>query len=173
MDEETGLYYNRFRYYDPESGAYTQRDPIGLMGENPGVYGYVWSTLVEWDPLGLSAASDLQPLKGKSIPNIEKTLSDAGFSQTKATKDFNNQTWDHPDGSQVRIHPYGNEKTTMKDGSPTPKSGLNAHVHKEDPSGNQLTDRGHVSTDPADTHIGAKNPGDYPAKRGRSHGSGH
>ena len=31
-DEETGLYYNRFRYYDPEAGQYTSRDPIGLRG---------------------------------------------------------------------------------------------------------------------------------------------
>ncbi|MDU7472159.1 MAG: RHS repeat-associated core domain-containing protein [Paenibacillus macerans] len=27
--EETGLYYNRFRYYSPNEGIYTQQDPIG------------------------------------------------------------------------------------------------------------------------------------------------
>ncbi|MFY0519810.1 RHS repeat-associated core domain-containing protein [Lysinibacillus sp. UGB7] len=32
-DEETGLYYNRFRYYSPEQGQYTQPDPIGLAGK--------------------------------------------------------------------------------------------------------------------------------------------
>ncbi|WP_293730264.1 RHS repeat-associated core domain-containing protein [uncultured Actinobacillus sp.] len=26
------LYYNRFRYYDPESGSYISSDPIGLNG---------------------------------------------------------------------------------------------------------------------------------------------
>ncbi|MDR1603073.1 MAG: RHS repeat-associated core domain-containing protein [Tannerella sp.] len=31
-DSETGLYYNRFRYYDPSSGAYLSQDPIGLAG---------------------------------------------------------------------------------------------------------------------------------------------
>jgi RHS repeat-associated protein len=31
-DSEIGLHYNRFRYYDPNSGQYTQQDPIGLMG---------------------------------------------------------------------------------------------------------------------------------------------
>ena len=41
-DEETGLYYNRFRYYDPNEGCYTQQDPIGLAGGNPTLYGYVW-----------------------------------------------------------------------------------------------------------------------------------
>jgi RHS repeat-associated protein len=29
-DAETGLYYNRWRYYDPESGAYVSQDPLGL-----------------------------------------------------------------------------------------------------------------------------------------------
>ena len=52
-DEETGLYYNRFRYYNPETGQYTQQDPIGLAGGNPTLYGYVYNTLWEFDPFGL------------------------------------------------------------------------------------------------------------------------
>lgn len=52
-DEEIGLYYNRFRYYSPEDGCYTQQDPIGLAGGNPTLYGYVFDTLCELDPLGL------------------------------------------------------------------------------------------------------------------------
>lgn len=31
-DAETGLYYNRFRYYDPDAGEYVSQDPIGLDG---------------------------------------------------------------------------------------------------------------------------------------------
>jgi RHS repeat-associated protein len=31
-DSETGLYYNRFRYYDPNIGGYISQDPIGLEG---------------------------------------------------------------------------------------------------------------------------------------------
>ena len=27
IDEETGLHYNRFRYYDPDVGMFTSRDP--------------------------------------------------------------------------------------------------------------------------------------------------
>ena len=52
-DEETGLYYNRFRYYSPEEGCYTQQDPIGLAGGNPTLYGYVYDTNIELDLLGL------------------------------------------------------------------------------------------------------------------------
>ena len=31
-DRETGLYYNRHRYYDPSIGSYINQDPIGLQG---------------------------------------------------------------------------------------------------------------------------------------------
>ncbi|WP_312836080.1 RHS repeat-associated core domain-containing protein [Comamonas sp.] len=32
-DWETGLYYNRHRYYDPAIGRYITQDPIGLAGD--------------------------------------------------------------------------------------------------------------------------------------------
>jgi RHS repeat-associated protein len=51
-DAETGLYYNRFRYYDPEAGTYLSQDPIGLDG-GPALYAYVPNPLAETDPLGL------------------------------------------------------------------------------------------------------------------------
>ena len=40
-DDETRLYYNRFRYYDPRIGNYISQDPIRLAGNNPTLYGYV------------------------------------------------------------------------------------------------------------------------------------
>ena len=52
-DAETGLYYNRFRYYDPNSGSYISQDPIGLKGGNPTLYGYVFDTHIQIDPFGL------------------------------------------------------------------------------------------------------------------------
>ncbi|MFY0519797.1 RHS repeat-associated core domain-containing protein [Lysinibacillus sp. UGB7] len=55
-DVEIGLYYNRFRYYDPEQGNYTQIDPIGLAGGNPTLYGYVGDTNTWIDVFGLSRA---------------------------------------------------------------------------------------------------------------------
>ena len=54
-DKETGLYYNRFRYYDPNAGSYISKDPIGLAGNNPTLYAYV-SDVNYWnDVLGLTA----------------------------------------------------------------------------------------------------------------------
>ena len=52
-DVETGLYYSRFRYYDPLVGQYTQQDPIGLAGGNPTLYGYVHDPNTWIDPFGL------------------------------------------------------------------------------------------------------------------------
>ncbi|APR75128.1 Rhs family protein [Minicystis rosea] len=54
-DAETGLYYNRFRYYDPASGTYVSQDPIGLAG-GLRAYGYVKSPATWSDPLGLTGA---------------------------------------------------------------------------------------------------------------------
>ncbi|MGS0468144.1 RHS repeat-associated core domain-containing protein [Cobetia marina] len=52
-DEETGLHYNRFRYYDPAVGRFTTQDPIGLMGgEN--LYQYAPNPTGWVDPLGLT-----------------------------------------------------------------------------------------------------------------------
>ena len=52
-DAETGLYYNRFRYYDPNAGSYISQDPIGLKGGNPTLYGYVGNTNNWYDVWGL------------------------------------------------------------------------------------------------------------------------
>ena len=53
-DNETGLSYNRFRYYDAGVGCYISRDPIGLAGGNPTLYGYVGDVNGEVDVFGLS-----------------------------------------------------------------------------------------------------------------------
>lgn len=52
-DPETKMCYNRYRYYMADEGIYTQRDPIGLAGGNPTLYGYVYNTLTQIDPWGL------------------------------------------------------------------------------------------------------------------------
>lgn len=53
-DQETGLFYNYFRDYDPQTGRYIESDPIGLRaGIN--TYGYVGGNPVNWvDPYGLA-----------------------------------------------------------------------------------------------------------------------
>ena len=51
-DAETGLYYNRFRYYDAGRGNYVSQDPIGLAA-GPALYDYVGDPLAQADALGL------------------------------------------------------------------------------------------------------------------------
>ena len=55
-DDETRLYYNRFRYYDPRIGNYISQDPIRLAGNNPTLYGYVGDCNLWFDILGFSVA---------------------------------------------------------------------------------------------------------------------
>ncbi len=53
FDVDTGLNYNRFRYYDPKLGRYLESDPIGCAG-GINVYAYPANPLVSVDMLGLS-----------------------------------------------------------------------------------------------------------------------
>jgi RHS repeat-associated protein len=57
-DAESGLHYNRFRYYDTDDGRFATQDPIGLLG-GKNLYLYAPNP-VQWvDPLGLSCWGDL------------------------------------------------------------------------------------------------------------------
>ncbi|MEC6663902.1 RHS repeat-associated core domain-containing protein, partial [Escherichia coli] len=51
-DEESGLYYNRHRYYDPLLGRYITQDPIGLKG-GWNFYQYPLNPVINVDPQGL------------------------------------------------------------------------------------------------------------------------
>jgi len=57
-DVETGLYYNRLRYYSPETATYISPDPIGLAG-GLRAYGYVSDPTAHVDLYGLSVADAL------------------------------------------------------------------------------------------------------------------
>ena len=51
FDDETGLHYNTFRYYDPEVGRFLSQDPIGLLG-GKNLYQYTPNPTQWIDPLG-------------------------------------------------------------------------------------------------------------------------
>jgi|GEM_PF-5142039 len=61
-DAETGLYYNRFRYYSPDEGVYISQDPIKYFG-GLRVYGYVIDPNYLVDIFGLIAAPASLPSK--------------------------------------------------------------------------------------------------------------
>jgi len=61
LDDETGLHYNRHRYYDPDTARYLTQDPIGLAG-GFNLYRYVGNPVNLIDPVGLSC----------KLPNLAK-----------------------------------------------------------------------------------------------------
>lgn len=71
FDADTGLHYNRHRYYDPVLGRYLQSDPIGTSG-GTNLYAYAANPVTHVDLLGLHAKPDkpAKPKDGQS-PNAE------------------------------------------------------------------------------------------------------
>ncbi len=86
-DVETGLYYNRFRYYNSEEGIYISQDPIRLKGNNPNIYAYTHDSNTWVDVFGLDEGTpeirDSDLSGGPHAPDTseEVTLSRAGRIQ--------------------------------------------------------------------------------------------
>jgi RHS repeat-associated protein len=58
FDEETGFYYYRARMYDPATGRFLQRDPLGYE-VGPSLYAYVTASPATWrDPCGTDLWDD-------------------------------------------------------------------------------------------------------------------
>ncbi|WP_285896782.1 RHS repeat-associated core domain-containing protein, partial [Escherichia coli] len=69
-DKESGLYYNRNRYYNPLLGRYITQDPIGLAG-GWSLYAYPLNPVNGIDPLGLSPA-DVALMRKKEQLNHQR-----------------------------------------------------------------------------------------------------
>jgi RHS repeat-associated protein len=56
VDGDTGLVRFGARDYDPQTGRWTQMDPIRFAGGDPNLYGYVLGDPINWiDPEGIGA----------------------------------------------------------------------------------------------------------------------
>jgi len=80
-DVETGLHFNRHRYYSPQTGRFISRDPIGFAG---GLNIYVYApNPIEWtDPFGLASNRDFRP-----TATLERKLSILETAQAKAVRE--------------------------------------------------------------------------------------
>ena len=85
-DVETGLYYNRFRYYSPESGTYISQDPIRLAGNNPNFYGYTFDCNTEVDVFGLDIHHIIPNEIYKEFRSDFKKIRKDGYIQNRSTK---------------------------------------------------------------------------------------
>ena len=73
-DVETGLYYNRFRYYEPNKGTYISQDPIRLASNSVNLYSYISDSNSWLDIFGLFGSG-----KGTHTATINIYNSDGGL----------------------------------------------------------------------------------------------
>ncbi|STQ89881.1 RHS repeat-associated core domain-containing protein [Iodobacter fluviatilis] len=123
FDEESGLHYNRHRYYDPEIGRFISSDPIGLMG-GFNTHAYAPNPTGWIDPLGLAK------IFNKSCFN-----SPSNKQHTTYQQDIN---WDLPANTRngvktnLELANEGKSPFVVKNGK---YSQLNLHHSKQDANG--------------------------------------
>ncbi|MDX2087889.1 MAG: DUF6531 domain-containing protein [Kofleriaceae bacterium] len=98
-DKETGLLYNRFRYYDPGVGSYVSQDPLGLLG-GFGAYAYVANPNRAIDPWGLL---EVDPW---SVNFSQRTVGPEVHSYTKAMREGQ---WDWNRSGPLRVMQVGDQ----------------------------------------------------------------
>lgn len=88
-DSETGLHYNRHRYFDVFLGAFVSADPIGLSG-GANTYQFAANAIAWFDPLGLSCWSTARKNFWKNEAKLNKAKYSANnlarMAQGKAPK---------------------------------------------------------------------------------------
>lgn len=119
FDAETGLHYNTFRYYAPESGRFTQPDPIGLMG-GINLYQYAPNPLSWIDPLGLQRLCAFGNKSGpKGIRESDLAPNEHGLlpSQTGKARPQGKSVTRTPQESKLKGHYHSlPEDVKMPDG---------------------------------------------------------
>ena len=88
-DEESGLHYNRFRYYDPQIGRFISQDPIGFAGSD-NFYEYAPNPIVWVDPWGLQKREPNYGRTGCGLKGMVK------FQDHHIISDTNKYTKNHP-----------------------------------------------------------------------------
>ncbi|WP_426111648.1 RHS repeat-associated core domain-containing protein [Massilia sp. PWRC2] len=94
LDEETGLHYNRYRYYDPDTARYLAQDPIGVAGGN-NLYEYAPNPTGWMDPLGLTTCSGF-PINNNSAKKLLRARGLSKIQQQEVVKSFDGQIYASP-----------------------------------------------------------------------------
>ncbi|WP_446697440.1 RHS repeat-associated core domain-containing protein [Thorsellia kenyensis] len=132
FDQETGLHYNTFRYYDPETGRFTQQDPIGLAG-GINLYQYAPNPLSWVDPLGWAT----RPNNGKynsffnSMVDPKNYFSSDVVQFNRANKEFINEMNKNASFRRDMLGRYPELSDWMKNPNMgTSPAGLTWHHHE-------------------------------------------
>src|SRR5690606_513311 len=163
FDAETGLHYNRHRYYNPGTGSFLTPDPIKLAG-GLNNYQYVPNPTGWVDPLGLASGrtncppgavtggtwkynpevdADLRPSDGDSYQHMKLGVDEA-FSRTGVPRD------------EFTVTKWGkdrNGKTFPTEWRVLSRRNQRAEVNQDDPTLVPSSDG------PASAHVGYQTPG--------------
>ncbi|MFM2483467.1 polymorphic toxin type 47 domain-containing protein, partial [Celerinatantimonas sp. YJH-8] len=162
FDRETGLYYNRHRYYDAYTGQYLSPDPIGMAGGlRPQAYVH---NPVDWaDPLGLTEEGcrgvNKDSLSGNNWEfNSDKDLDLRGTG--KSYRDGLDQAFARTGVSkeQFEIVKWGRDAN----GKSIPvewRGPGGANVNMDIPELNNVKPNGTLGEGPHQPHIGYQTPG--------------
>ncbi|QHM77344.1 Putative deoxyribonuclease RhsC [Mixta theicola] len=141
-DKETGLHYNRYRYYNPHSGSFISQDPIGLLG-GVNVYQYAPNPISWIDPLGLSCSSDAKALRenmvaaGKAEPNFKNAahhivMSNSTDSRMVALRDKMKKLGININTAENGIFLPSNSKVPLPAGNTLPNhAGIHTNAYKQ------------------------------------------
>ena len=146
VDAETGLHYNRYRYYDPSTATYTSPDPLGINPNLAAANAYVHNPHTWVDPLGL-ACKDRNgddffwdgPQRNKGLAGENHKTTGVPFDKD-GFPDFKDHLYNGGKGlNDVKITPTGNrsgdfraanEAAGFGRGNPQP-SGFTWHHHQD------------------------------------------
>lgn len=109
-DDETGLHYNRYRYYDPEIGRFITPDPSGVIPD-PNLYRYATNPVAWTDPLGLEhrATATFTPQGGQPVA--------MGGGKTYRSKyNAESDNYSRQYNKDNNLHPMGNFAKTDGNG---------------------------------------------------------
>jgi RHS repeat-associated protein len=148
-DQESGLYYFRARYYDPQVGRFISEDPIGFRGGN-NLYSFVRN-----NPIILTDPSGLYPFE-----DIIEFIPDA----IGADLDFIRNYRDMRAANTIGADKYFHCKANCEAAKRGPGGALESYLVGE---GRELTDR-YIKGDPASACDADRRANDQGRKSGRN-----
>ncbi|MDQ2780349.1 MAG: hypothetical protein M3Y32_12420, partial [Pseudomonadota bacterium] len=99
-DDESGLHYNYFRYYDPADGRYISPDPVGLEG-GFNLYKYTANPANWSDPYGLTCPHDTNGGEGYVVYHIKDGLGNVLYVGITQADRFRTREQEHTDSNRL------------------------------------------------------------------------